>query len=229
MSIFFWYKNAALIEKQHPMVAGFFRLKDRKVRRPGYAVDSLPVHLWKRGKEITALADHLGEVRQRDGRGLAANPKEKRDRRALARTDPKSPIRHLARPAHRRNPETLQQCQRYLAGDRVSAARPARRPIVADPLQPARSQSLFKAMGKLRQSIQELRLGNRKPRANGSMRCSRFRPTSALATASTSGRTPTAAARFAAVKSATELIKYDAINNRVVYSRQELQRIWSQT
>ena len=30
MSIFFWYKNAALIEKQHPMVAGFFRLKDRK-------------------------------------------------------------------------------------------------------------------------------------------------------------------------------------------------------
>ena len=55
MSIFFWYKNAALIEKQHPMVAGFFRLKDRKARRPGYAVDSIPVHFWKRTKEITAL------------------------------------------------------------------------------------------------------------------------------------------------------------------------------
>jgi hypothetical protein len=55
MSIFFWYKNAALIEKQHPMVAGFFRLKDRKNRRPGFAVDSIPVHLWKRTQEITAL------------------------------------------------------------------------------------------------------------------------------------------------------------------------------
>ncbi|MGH7811320.1 MAG: B12-binding domain-containing radical SAM protein, partial [Candidatus Binatia bacterium] len=55
MAIFFWYKNAALIEKQHPMVAGFFRLKDRKARRPGYAVDSLPVHFWKRAKEITSL------------------------------------------------------------------------------------------------------------------------------------------------------------------------------
>ena len=54
MSIFFWYKNAALIEKQHPMVAGFFRLKDRKVRRTGYAVESIPAHYWKRAKEITA-------------------------------------------------------------------------------------------------------------------------------------------------------------------------------
>ena len=55
MSVFFWYKNAALIEKQHPMVAGFFRLKERKARRPGYATDSLPVHTWKRAKEITHL------------------------------------------------------------------------------------------------------------------------------------------------------------------------------
>ena len=37
------------------MVAGFFRLKDRTARRPGYAVDSLPVHFWKRAKEITSL------------------------------------------------------------------------------------------------------------------------------------------------------------------------------
>src|SRR5262245_16403042 len=55
MSIFFWYKNAALIEKQHPMIAGFFRLKDRTTRRPGYKVDALPVHLWKRTKETGRL------------------------------------------------------------------------------------------------------------------------------------------------------------------------------
>ena len=55
MSIFFWYKNAALIEKEHPMIAGFFRLKDRKNRRPGFAIDPVPMHLWKRAKEVTRL------------------------------------------------------------------------------------------------------------------------------------------------------------------------------
>jgi len=55
MSCFFWYKNAALIEREHPMIAGFFRLKDRLSRRPGFAIDPLPVHLWKRTKEVTRL------------------------------------------------------------------------------------------------------------------------------------------------------------------------------
>ena len=55
MSLFFWYKNAAVIEKEHPMIAGFFRLKERLSRRPGFAVDSLPVHLWMRAKEVFHL------------------------------------------------------------------------------------------------------------------------------------------------------------------------------
>ncbi len=55
MLIFFWYKNAALIEKEHPMIAGFFRLKDRLSRRHGFAIDSLHIHLWKRGKEVFHL------------------------------------------------------------------------------------------------------------------------------------------------------------------------------
>jgi hypothetical protein len=55
MSHFFWYKNAALIEKEHPMIAGFFHMKDRTTRRPGFAIDSVPVHLWKRTKDIFHL------------------------------------------------------------------------------------------------------------------------------------------------------------------------------
>lgn len=55
VNVYLWYKNAALIEKQHPMVAGFFRLKDRLTRRPGFSVDPLPVHLWKRTKEVCRL------------------------------------------------------------------------------------------------------------------------------------------------------------------------------
>src|SRR6266498_3238829 len=55
MSVFFWYKNAAVIEKEHPMIAGFFRLKDRLSRRPGFAIDPLHVHHWKRAKEVFHL------------------------------------------------------------------------------------------------------------------------------------------------------------------------------
>lgn len=55
MSIFFWYKNAAVIEREHPMIAGFFRLKSRLSRRPGYAIDPLPVHLWKRTRDVARL------------------------------------------------------------------------------------------------------------------------------------------------------------------------------
>ena len=55
MSLFFWYKNAAVIEKEHPMIAGFFRLKDRLSRRSGFAIDPLHVHLWKRAKGVFHL------------------------------------------------------------------------------------------------------------------------------------------------------------------------------
>jgi hypothetical protein len=49
---FLWYKNAALVEGNHPMVAGFFRLKDRTIRRPGYAIAGRWAHLKMRAPEI---------------------------------------------------------------------------------------------------------------------------------------------------------------------------------
>jgi radical SAM superfamily enzyme YgiQ (UPF0313 family) len=53
---FLWYKNSALIEGGHPMIHGFFRLKDRKDRRPGFAVESRLKHLVRRSREIRQLA-----------------------------------------------------------------------------------------------------------------------------------------------------------------------------
>jgi radical SAM superfamily enzyme YgiQ (UPF0313 family) len=47
-----WYKSASHIEDNHPMITGFFRLKDRLSRRPGYAIDPWFVHVRKRSKEI---------------------------------------------------------------------------------------------------------------------------------------------------------------------------------
>ncbi len=40
ISNFMWYKNSIDVEEGHPMISGFFRLKDRLDRRPGYGVDT---------------------------------------------------------------------------------------------------------------------------------------------------------------------------------------------
>jgi radical SAM superfamily enzyme YgiQ (UPF0313 family) len=52
---FIWYKNSALIEGGHPMIHGFFRLKDRTDRRPGFAVESRLRHFSRRFHEIKSL------------------------------------------------------------------------------------------------------------------------------------------------------------------------------
>ncbi len=53
---FIWYKNSALIEGGHPMVHGFFRIKDRTDRRPGFPVETRWIHLWRRFRELRSLA-----------------------------------------------------------------------------------------------------------------------------------------------------------------------------
>ena len=52
---FLWYKNSALIEGGHPMLHGFFRLKDRVDRRSGYAVESRTDHLCRRTREVARM------------------------------------------------------------------------------------------------------------------------------------------------------------------------------
>jgi radical SAM superfamily enzyme YgiQ (UPF0313 family) len=49
---FIWYKNSALIEGGHPMIHGFFRLRDRCDRRPGFAVESRLKHCLRRFREV---------------------------------------------------------------------------------------------------------------------------------------------------------------------------------
>jgi radical SAM superfamily enzyme YgiQ (UPF0313 family) len=57
-SIFFdflWYKNSALIEGGHPMLHGFFRLKERTDRRAGFAIESRFRHFLRRFREVRQL------------------------------------------------------------------------------------------------------------------------------------------------------------------------------
>ncbi|NWG13072.1 MAG: radical SAM protein [Acidobacteria bacterium] len=55
---FIWYKNSVHIEGGHPMIHGFFRIKSRTERRPGFAVESRWTHFRRR------LRDVRGVVRQ---------------------------------------------------------------------------------------------------------------------------------------------------------------------
>jgi Radical SAM superfamily len=56
---FIWYKNSIVTEERHPMMCGFFRLKKRKDRRPGFPVASRWAFYTSRLREIRT---HLGSM-----------------------------------------------------------------------------------------------------------------------------------------------------------------------
>jgi radical SAM superfamily enzyme YgiQ (UPF0313 family) len=56
---FVWYKNSITTESRHPMLCGFFRLKGRKNRRPGYPILSRWQYYRERAREIRK---HLGAM-----------------------------------------------------------------------------------------------------------------------------------------------------------------------
>ncbi|HXG51318.1 MAG TPA: radical SAM protein [candidate division Zixibacteria bacterium] len=230
MSIFFWYKNAALIERQHPMIAGFFRLKDRKARRPGYAIDSLPVHAWKRTKEIVRLflswAKFLKEMEEV---WLQTRKKTETEERLLEQVQKlQTEVWQALR---------IGELQATYASARDTLSERAR--AILDPLDELASRILksrhdlnrvLRQWEQLRDRIHELRAieGEAARRWLDEM-CNmlagvRFRnriPEWQAAYARMRGLLP-AISRF-------QFVKFDALNNRVIYSRQELQRIWSQT
>ncbi|MDD5225559.1 MAG: radical SAM protein [Candidatus Omnitrophica bacterium] len=51
-SNFMWYKNSIDVEGGHPMISGFFRLKERLERRPGYPVESRWTYIQRRFWDI---------------------------------------------------------------------------------------------------------------------------------------------------------------------------------
>lgn len=52
---YLWYACATRVENFHPMMTGFVRLKPRVDRRPGFAVDNLPRHLFRRVPEVARM------------------------------------------------------------------------------------------------------------------------------------------------------------------------------
>jgi len=52
---YIWYKNSVQIEGGHPMIHGFFRLKDRTDRRPGFPIESRLSHFVRRFRDVCGL------------------------------------------------------------------------------------------------------------------------------------------------------------------------------
>ena len=230
MSIFFWYKNAALIEKQHPMVAGFFRLKDRKARRSGYAIDSLPVHLWKRAKEITALLITWAKfVKEMEEVWLQTRKKTDTEERWLEQIQKlQSDIAQALR---------LGDIQKLYAGAKEGLTERGR--ALLEPLEDLSSRVVYdrndlnrflRQWDHLKERIQELR-----PLESGTARrlldeIHNIQTGIRLGDRIQEWQEACAGLRtYLPSRAHLRLVKFDAINNRVVYSRQELHRVWAQT
>ena len=230
MSIFFWYKNAALIEKQHPMVAGFFRLKDRKVRRPGYTVDSIPVHLWKRSKEIAALLITWGKfVKEMEEVWLQTRKKSETEERWLAQIEKlQSDIWKVLRIGEI---QSLYHEAKDSLPERVSTLLAPLDDLSSQILYSRRDLNRFlKQWDQLRQSIQELRLVESETARKWIEEMQQIQTSIRFSDRINEWQDAYQRLRDSLPsRPQLSLIKYDAINDRVVYSHQELQRIWSES
>lgn len=230
MSVFFWYKNAALLEKQHPMVAGFFRLKDRQTRRPGYAIKPLPVHLWERTRETAQLFVAWGKfLKEMEEVWLQTRKRSETEERWLGQ------VQKIQGDVW----QALRIGELQKVYNNAKDALPEKVRARLSPLEDLSSRILLTRHDlnrfliqweNLRQKIQELRLregdaGSRwldemhNIQANIRLgdRIHEWHDAYARLRRSLPGRPH------------LHLIKFDAINNRVVYSRQGLERVWSQT
>jgi radical SAM superfamily enzyme YgiQ (UPF0313 family) len=230
MSIFFWYKNAALIEKQHPMVAGFFRLKERKARRPGYAVDSLPVHVWKRTREILGLLVIWAKfIKEMEEVWLQSRKRTEPEERWLAQlqslqTDVAQVLRigELQRMYADARDSLSDRANKLLApmeelSSRIIFSRSDLRRVLRQmrglqariqEIRPWESETARRGLDEMHDTLSHIRFGHRLQEWHDAF----------------AGLRESLPSRFH-----LQWLRFDAINNQVIYSRQELQRIWAQT
>ncbi len=232
MSVFFWYKNAALIEKEHPMIAGFFRLKDRTARRPGFAVDSLPTHAWKRAKEITQLFISWAKfLKEMEEVWLQTRKKSEREERWLEE------IQRIQGEIW----QSLKIAEWQKTYNDAKAALPKKAKALLDPFEELCSKvlvsredlnSFLRKWGTLQKRLQKLRShvtqdGEAARQLDEMSRIHR----NAWA-GSKIQEWQAAYTRLRHVlpsKFSLPHVKFDVFSNRAVYSRQDLQRFWGNT
>jgi len=228
-----WYKNAALIEKEHPMIAGFFRMKDRRSRRPGFSIDSLPVHLWKRTREVVHLFLSWARFfKEMEEIWLQTRPRSETERRFFEESQR----------IQGEIWQTLRIAEWQRAYMNAKATLPAKARALLDPFEDLSSKLLssrkdldafLKKWGSLQTRIQKLRrrfaweeepakrwldhLHALHMEAWQSLKVQEWRERY-------SGFRDRLPSRFQLFYA-----NFDALSNRVVYSRQDLQRFWTRT
>jgi len=230
MSVFFWYKNAALIEKQHPMVAGFFRLKDRKHRRAGYAVDSIPVHLWKRTRETTTLLITWAKfLKEMEEVWLQTRKKSETEERWLEQIQKvQSDIWQALR---------IGEIQKLYTNAKETL--PERARTILEPLEDLSSRVVYnrsdlkrflRQWDSLRERIQELRSLENEAARRVVDEIHNIQAGIRLGDRIQEWHEAYERLRVSLpLRAHMRLVRFDALNNRIVYSRHELQRVWSQT
>jgi radical SAM superfamily enzyme YgiQ (UPF0313 family) len=228
-----WYKNAALIEKTHPMIAGFFRLKDRRTRRAGFAVDSPPVHLWKRTKDVVRLFVSWARcLKEMEEIWLQTRPRSEREKRWVEE------IERIQGEIW----QTLKIAEWQKTYNDARAALPAKARALLDPFEDLSSKILLgpedldaflKNWGGLQGRLQELY--HRFAREDGPAKRWLDHLSRLHQEAWQSSKAQEWQARYADFRyqlpSKMHLlyVKFDALSNRVVYSRQDLKTCWTRT
>ena len=231
MSVFFWYKNAALIEKQHPMIAGFFRLKDRTARRTDYAIDPLTVHLWKRAKEIARLFLAWGHfLKEMEEVWLQSRKKTEKEERWLQE------IQRIQGEIW----QALRIAEWQTTYNNAKATLPARVKSLLDPFEELSTkillnrrdldrflrqwEGLLTKMQDLRQHVTQDGEAIRHWLDEFSQIQNALRSSTRLQEWRDAYSRIRGAAPFHLLHA-----KFDAINNQIVYSRQDLQKFWANT
>jgi hypothetical protein len=213
------------------MIAGFFRLKDRRARQVGFAVDPWPVHMWKRAREVLRLLrSWAGLLKEMEEIWLATRPRSDREKQVVGE------IERLQGEIWRalRIPEWQQ------AYAEAKAKLPARARALLDPFEelsatilrtPKDLDAFLERWGRLQTRAYELFR-----RVAGDQRAVErwLEPLTRLTQETTSypqmQEWRDAYARFCdRLPSRLHLMygRFDALSTRVVYSRQELRRVWA--
>lgn len=79
-----WYKSAAILEGNHPMMTGFFRFKGRTARRPGYPIEGRLQYLrWRIPEALGYLRAWVHFVLELEELWLQTRKRSERERRLL--------------------------------------------------------------------------------------------------------------------------------------------------
>ncbi len=228
-----WYKNASLIEKQHPMIAGFFRLKDRRARRPGFSVDWLPVHLWKRTKEVIQLFGAWARfLKEMEEIWLQTRPRSEREKQFV------EDIERIQGEIW----QTLRIAEWQKAYSDAKVALPAKARVLLDPFEDLSSKILLTRKDLdvfltqwegLQSRLQDLyrRLSSEEGPAKKWLDHLHGLHENSWQSRKVQEWREAYAGFRESLPSRVQLlyVKYDALTNRVVYSRQDLKRFWTRT